>query len=81
MGCSLHEHLIRIRLDRVKKCLTETDDTVASIASQAGFANVSHLFRTFRHRFGTSPKRFRQCARASSLPLFPKAPAKPAMPY
>ena len=63
MNCSVHEHIVNARLHQVKKRLAETDDTVATIAQQTGFANPTHLFRIFRAHFRTSPKRYRRCAR------------------
>jgi LacI family transcriptional regulator len=65
MNCSVHQHILKARLHQVQKRLADTEDTVAIIAQQTGFANPTHLFRTFRAHFRTSPKRYRRCARKS----------------
>ena len=65
MGCTLNEHIVRTRLQEVTTRLLQTEDKVVAIARQTGFTRPSHLFRAFRARFRTSPKRFRRRARAA----------------
>lgn len=47
------------RLARARAELTETDRSIAAIASRWGFADGSHFSRTFKAHYGTSPTDFR----------------------
>jgi len=54
------EELRRVRLQRAKWMLLETDATVTEIARQTGFQNAHSLCRVFSQRFGTTPGTFRK---------------------
>ncbi|MBN2580907.1 MAG: XylR family transcriptional regulator [Pirellulales bacterium] len=54
------EELRRIRLERVKKMLVETDEKVIVIARSAGFPNPHHLCHIFRKQLGVTPKQYRR---------------------
>ena len=45
-----------LRLDRARHLLLQTEMSVAEVAIACGFENPSHFSRTYRSRFGTSPK-------------------------
>jgi LacI family transcriptional regulator len=60
MGCTVHEQILRTRLQEVTARLMQTEDRIVAIARQTGFTRPSHLFRAFRARFRTSPKQFRK---------------------
>lgn len=52
--------VVRIRrLARARVDLAKTSSSVAAIADKWGFADASHLSRTFKARYGTSPREFR----------------------
>jgi LacI family transcriptional regulator len=51
--------LLRVRVDRAKHLLAETDLSVKEVARTAGFHDTRHLCVTFRQKVGTSPVRFR----------------------
>lgn len=59
-GERLHEHLIRIRLERAKTLLKATNLTVSEIAIEVGFSDQGHLARQFRRAFQSSPSEFRR---------------------
>lgn len=59
-GERLHEHLIRIRLERAKTLLKATNLTVSEIAIEVGFSDQGHLARQFRRAFQTSPAEYRR---------------------
>ncbi len=63
VGCTINAHIVRTRLQHVKKRLVESADKIVDIARQTGFTRPSHLFRAFRARFHTSPRKHRQQAR------------------
>jgi AraC family transcriptional regulator len=41
-----------------------TDDSIARIALDAGFADQSHFTRAFRRHHGVTPARYRELVRA-----------------
>jgi AraC-like DNA-binding protein len=59
-GASLVARVNELRLKRAFALLARFPNrSVAEIAAQAGFSNVSHFNRLFRQRFGDSPSRVR----------------------
>jgi LacI family transcriptional regulator len=59
MGCSIHAEIQRIRLERAKQLIADTDLPLKQIALQAGFQYVQYLTRLFRSRVGLTPAKFR----------------------
>ncbi len=53
----------RVRLERVRRLLTETDYTLAHIAELTAFRSASHLATVFRRRTGATPGAYRDQAR------------------
>lgn len=56
---SINEEIVRVRMNKVKDLLANSDLKVVDIAAVCGFSRPNHLFRTFRHLYGKSPKAFR----------------------
>ena len=70
--CSLGEYARRIRLEWAARRLSSSGDSIAAIALEAGFADQSHLTRSFKRFFATTPDRFRRAHRnGSASPLPP----------
>jgi transcriptional regulator GlxA family with amidase domain len=61
---SPQESYMAIRLKHAKWMLENTDLSSAAIAAELGFVDGSHLSRSFRGRFGTTPIAFRLQVRA-----------------
>jgi AraC family transcriptional regulator len=55
-GISLHQYVIKQRVERAKLLLTTTDLPIASIASQVGFSSQSHLNQHCKRLTGMTPK-------------------------
>jgi AraC family transcriptional regulator len=55
-----HQYILQRRIERAKELLRDTDDPIADIAYQAGFASQSHLTAAFAQRVGTSPGAYRR---------------------
>jgi len=72
LGRSPKDEILRVRLDRVKQLLAETDFPLTLIAEKVGLQHVEHLSRIFKNRVGTTPSEFRSHAlvkdRADRLP-------------
>lgn len=49
-----------LRIQRACRALSETQDTLASIASETGFTDQSHFTRTFKQIVGTTPAHYRR---------------------
>lgn len=60
LGQSPRQYIISRRIERAKELLKSTDQTLADIGSQVGFATQSHFTAMFRRRCGTTPKRYRE---------------------
>lgn len=52
LGRSPKDEIICVRLQRVKRILTETDYTLERIAQLAGFTHVENLWHLFKSRTG-----------------------------
>jgi LacI family transcriptional regulator len=52
--------LARIRLDRAKRMLRETDDKIHVVAESCGFVNRINLHRQFKRHLSTSPAAYRR---------------------
>ena len=59
-GESIHQYLIRIRVNQAKILLKETTLSVEEIAYQVGIQHASHLIQLFREREGMTPLEFRK---------------------
>jgi AraC family transcriptional regulator len=55
-GISLHQYVIKQRVERAKLLLETTDLPIADIASQVGFASQSHLTRHCKNFTGMTPR-------------------------
>jgi len=57
---TLHQYIIKRRVERARDLLTETDMPIAEIAHECGFADQVHLTRFFGRIIGASPASFRK---------------------
>lgn len=55
-----HEEIIRIRMERAKLLLRETDLSLAAIAKRTGFAQADYLSVAFKKATGVSPSSYRK---------------------
>ncbi len=56
MGTSLHQYVIKQRVERAKLLLETTDLPISNVASQAGFSSQSHLTQHCKRQFGMTPR-------------------------
>lgn len=66
-GSTFSEFAIGLRIDEARRMLTSPRYarwSIAAIALEAGFADVSHFNRRFKRRYATTPSDFRQGAHA-----------------
>ena len=62
MGTTIGETIITTRLDEVKRRLSTTRDSIATISAQCGYTNPNYLKNLFRRRFGVSMRDWRKRA-------------------
>ncbi len=63
LGRTVHDEILRVRLDRVQSLLRDTRMTVSEVADTCGFAGPSHLGRRFQNAFKMTPSAFRAACR------------------
>ena len=61
--CTIGEYVRTLRVEFASRELSKSDVPLATIASNAGFSDQSHLSRTFRQHTGLSPSEFRAAFR------------------
>jgi len=59
LGYSPKDEILRVRLNRAKQLLLETDFSLALIAEKIGLVHVEHFSRIFKSRTGMSPSAFK----------------------
>jgi LacI family transcriptional regulator len=60
IGRTPHEEIVRLRIDRVKNLLSETDLSLAEIATRAGFRHDEYMSVAFKKATGMPPSRYRK---------------------
>lgn len=59
-GQSCKSYLIRLRLDKAKALLLESDAPISDICCQVGYNSVSHFIKVFKSTTGKTPDAFRR---------------------
>jgi AraC family transcriptional activator of tynA and feaB len=62
---SFERYVLHLRVELFRKLLGQTSNaahSIASLATQCGFADAAHATRTFKSVFGVTPRDFRLCA-------------------
>ena len=68
LGRTIHEEIERVRLDRAKRLLVESDFCMPRIAAMAGYQTASYLGQLFRRRLGMTPSQYRRWVRDGQPP-------------
>jgi AraC family transcriptional regulator len=63
IGVTPHQYLVRSRLRRAARLLADASRSIADIAFEVGFGDLSNFVRTFHRAAGLSPREFRRAAR------------------
>jgi LacI family transcriptional regulator len=56
---TMHDEILRVRLNRVKELLAETDLKLSDIASRTGFEHTEYLSVVFKRETGSTPGSYR----------------------
>lgn len=62
LSVSLSNYLLRVRIERAQTMLVSTDEPIAVIAEQSGFANHIYFHRVFKKQLGVPPGEYRKQA-------------------
>lgn len=57
-GDTIYRTLKKVRMEKARRLLSETDANVLTVANQVGYANPSHFAAAFRKTFGISPRTY-----------------------
>jgi LacI family transcriptional regulator len=68
LGKSPKTEILRVRLDRVRRLLAESDLTLAEVAEKAGFEHPEYMSRLFKKKVGITPGEFRKQSGSTGLP-------------
>ncbi|WP_245536455.1 helix-turn-helix domain-containing protein [Terriglobus saanensis] len=60
MGCTPHQYLLRLRLERARELLRQKRMSLIDIAALCGFSSHAHLSRMFRQVVGVPPSEYRR---------------------
>lgn len=60
LDCSVMQYIKRIRIEKAKKLLQETELSITEISEQIGFMDYNYFMRVFKKETGISCKEFRQ---------------------
>ena len=71
IGRTPHEEIVRVRIERIKRLLAETDSSLSEIARRTGFEHDEYMSVFFRKAVGEPPGRYRQSARGEDRDLNP----------
>lgn len=77
IGVTPHQYIVRARLRRAARLLTDPKRSITDIAYDVGFADVSNFVRTFHRAAGVSPRGFRRAARGDRKILQDRLAALP----
>ncbi|MBA4150765.1 MAG: DNA-binding transcriptional regulator [Verrucomicrobia bacterium] len=59
MGRSPHDEILRVKLERARNLLTQTDLAIERIAEMSGFDNTEYLYVVFKRSLGMTPRQHR----------------------
>ncbi len=63
LGRSIHQEILRVRIERARELLRETTHTIAVVAADSGFSNTQRFHEAFRRRVGLTPAAYRRSLR------------------
>ncbi|MBE5749960.1 MAG: AraC family transcriptional regulator [Clostridiales bacterium] len=60
MNCSIMEYVMRIRLNKAKVLLRDTDKSIEEVAFECGFSSANYFGLTFKKEIGLSPLNYKK---------------------
>ena len=63
LNCSVHDEILRFKLDAATSLLTGGDCSIADVALRCGFTSVQYMHAVFKRELGCTPKAYQDRAR------------------
>lgn len=63
LGRTIHEEIMRVRMEQIAWMLTETNLSISQIALSMGYPNLTPIWRSFRKEKGMTPLQYRKLHR------------------
>ena len=60
LDTSINNELVRLRIERLKRLLVETDMPVKQLQSQAGFGAIGNMYKAFKEHTGMPLQAYRE---------------------
>lgn len=61
-GQSTISYILKVKLDKAKKMLQDTPDSISYVADSCGFYDANYFSRVFKKEFGVTPTQFQKTA-------------------
>ncbi|MDQ1919201.1 XylR family transcriptional regulator [Massilia pseudoviolaceinigra] len=62
MGCSVHDVILRFKLDAAKAGLESAERSIADVATGCGFTSTQYMYLVFKRELGCTPRAYRDRA-------------------
>jgi LacI family transcriptional regulator len=69
LGCSVHDEILRFKLDAARAGLEDGERSVADVAIDCGFTSSQYLHLVFKRELGCTPRAYRDRALSGSVAL------------
>lgn len=69
LGCTPSAYVRRVRLAQAARQLRLSDAPILEVCFESGFSSPSYFYRSFKQRYGVSPRRYRQRERRIVPPV------------
>lgn len=69
VGETPHNYVNKLRMERAKAFLRETNEPIIQVGFETGFENPSHFSQVFKRFFGITPQQFRKTFQTHTLTI------------
>lgn len=67
LGCSVHESILRFKLNAAMACLDTRERSIADVALACGFNTIQYMYLVFKRELGCTPRAYRDRDEATPL--------------
>ena len=60
IGRTVNEELIRMRIEKLKRLLVESEESIKELSAKVGFGTTANMFPMFKRHTGMTPKEYRE---------------------
>ncbi|MGL4450590.1 MAG: helix-turn-helix transcriptional regulator [Sarcina sp.] len=60
LGCTFSYYLNKVRSERARELILNTDKKIADISLEVGYLDISHFYKIFKKNFGIPPAKLRE---------------------